>query len=246
MQTTINASLNPYFVTGTLGFEELAIALIANQFNPSILHMDFLKMSGMIPSDWELQKQPILTATVSQLVFQNGVSLVAQPRSVTFTQTIDPKNENALKIPELVRHFVEKLPNSDYQAMNINPKIIVAFPAGKDIARKYIVQKLLSPGPWSHLGVAPIQAAVNFFYQLERCKLFVNLNEAQIQQPDQQPLSALLFSGSFNYEVASYTPGERLQQLKLRLESWSKDLETFRQIVTNTFLGKQDSPFSGK
>jgi hypothetical protein len=55
------------------------------------------------------------------------------------------------------------------------------------------VQKLLSPGPWSHLGVAPIQAAVNFFYQLERCKLFVNLNEAQIQQPDQQPLSALLF-----------------------------------------------------
>jgi hypothetical protein len=29
MQTTINASLNPYFVTGTLGFEELAIALVA-------------------------------------------------------------------------------------------------------------------------------------------------------------------------------------------------------------------------
>ncbi|BAY42836.1 hypothetical protein SAMD00079811_04140 [Scytonema sp. HK-05] len=92
MQTTINASLNPYSVTGTLGFEELAIALVANQFKPSIFHMDFLKMSGVISSDWELQKQLILTATVSQFVFKNGVSLVAQPRSVTFPQTIDPKN----------------------------------------------------------------------------------------------------------------------------------------------------------
>jgi hypothetical protein len=108
--------------------------------------MDFLKMSGMIPSDWELQKQPILTATVSQLVFKNGVSLVAQPRSVTFTETIDPKNENALKIPELVRQFVEKLPNSDYQAMNINPKIIVAFPAGKILPENILCKSCCRQG----------------------------------------------------------------------------------------------------
>jgi sulfur relay (sulfurtransferase) DsrF/TusC family protein len=246
MQNPIDTSLNPYSVAGTLGFEELAIALVANQFSSSILQMDFLKMSGMIPSDWELQKQPVLTASVAQLIFKNGVSLVAQARNVSFTQTIDAKNENALKIPELVRQFLEKLPNADYQGISINPKIVVAFPQGKESARKYIVEKLLSPGPWTHLGIAPIQAAVNFFYQLERCKLLVNLNEAQIQQPNQQPMSALLFSGSFNYDVASYTVDERLQRLKLYQESWSKDLETFRQIVLNTFLGQQDSVFTSK
>ena len=63
MQTTSDSSsgsFNPYSVTGTLGFEEMAIALVANQFNPTILKLDFLKISGIIPDDWEVQKQPIL------------------------------------------------------------------------------------------------------------------------------------------------------------------------------------------
>ncbi|MEC4813974.1 MAG: hypothetical protein SAK29_11975 [Scytonema sp. PMC 1069.18] len=243
MQTTVNSQLTPYSVTGTLGFEELAIALIANQFNPTTLQLDFLKMSGILPTDWEIQKQPVMTASVSQLVFKNGVSLVAQARTITFAQAINATNQNPLLIPALVRQFVEKLPNADYQGISINPKILIAFPNDPGAAGKFMTQKLLSPGPWINLGVAPVQTSMNFFYQLDRCKLLINLNEAQVQQPDKSPLSALWFSGNFNYEVGNYAVAERLQQLAQMTENWSADLETFRDIVINKFLGQQDSVF---
>jgi hypothetical protein len=243
MQTTVNSQLTPYSVTGTLGFEELAIALVANQFNPATLQLEFLKMSGILPTDWELQKQPVLTASASQLVFKNGVSIVAQARTITFAQAINATNQNPLLTPTLVRQFVEKLPNADYQGITINPKILIAFPNKPGAATKFMTEKLLSPGPWINLGIAPVQTSMNFFYQLDRCKLLLNLNEAQIQQTDKPPMSALWFSGSFNYEVGNYTVAERLQQLALHAENWAADLETFRDIVINKFLGQQDSVF---
>jgi hypothetical protein len=244
MQSTINSSSNPYSEIGALGFEELNISLVGNQINATVLQLDFLKMSGIIPSDWEVQKQPVLTATYSQIIFKNGVNLVAQARSITLNQTIDPTNKNPLVVPQLAGLLVDKLPNANYQGVSINPKILIAFTAGgTDVARNYIVERVLAPGPWLNMGQAPVQASVNFFYQLDRCKLLLNLNQAQIQQPNQQSLSALLFTGSFNYELGNYTPDERLQQLKQRIENWSTDLQTLRDIVTNRFLGQQDNVF---
>ncbi|GAA6617250.1 hypothetical protein [Scytonema sp. NUACC26] len=237
---TINSQLVSYIVTETLGFEELAIALIANQFASTTLQLDFLKMSGILPPDWELQKQPVLTATVSQLNFKNGVNIVAQARSITFSQAIEPNSGNTPQIPALARQFVEKLPNADYQGISINPKILIAFSDGQNTARKFITETLLSPGLWNTIGIAQVQAAVNFFYQLERCKLLVNLNEAQVQQPNQIPMSALLFSGNFNYEIGNYGLEERLKQMIMRLENFSTDVEEFRAIVSNKFLGQQE------
>ncbi|MBD1944544.1 hypothetical protein H6F78_07660 [Coleofasciculus sp. FACHB-64] len=40
--------------TPTPAFEELAIALIASNFNPTLLTPDFLKYSGIVGSDWKL------------------------------------------------------------------------------------------------------------------------------------------------------------------------------------------------
>ncbi|AFY32949.1 hypothetical protein [Calothrix sp. PCC 7507] len=236
-------NLSSESTTGNVGFEELAIALFANQFNPSILNLDFLKISGIIPGDWQLQGQPTITPNAAQAVFQNGVNLVFQNRTVSFLQIIDPTNTNPLKIPELARIFVERLPYSDYQGISIKPKILVGLPANQGLTRKYIVEKLLSPGPWCDIGIRPVQAAINFSYQLENCQLLLNLTEAQIQQAEKPPLPAVLFSGSFNYEVTSYSEGDRFQEIVKRLQNWSVDLEGFRDIVNNRFFGNYDNVF---
>lgn len=234
---------NPESATENMGFEELAIALFANQFNPSILNLDFLKISGIIPGDWQLQGQPTITPNAAQAVFQNGVSLVFQNRTVSFLQIIDPTNKDALKIPELARVFVERLPYSEYQGISIKPKILVGLPANQGLGRKYIVEKLVSPGPWCDIGVKPVQAAINFLYQLENSQLALNLTEAQIQQAEKPPLPAVLFSGSFNYEVSGYGESDRFQEIIKRLQNWSTDLENFRDIVHNRFMGNHDNVF---
>jgi hypothetical protein len=246
MQSSFDTQLSPYTTSGTINFEELAIVIVADEFNPSILNPNFLKISGIISTDWELQQQPVLNANVAQLVFKNGVNIVAQGNSLTFTQIIDPNKGNNLEIPVSVRNLVEKLPNADYKTISINPKILVGFPNTQDAGRDFITKKLLSHGAWSNLGVVPPQASVNFFYQLEHCKLILNLNEAQIQQGDQQQqqlIPALLFAGSFYYEVANYAAAERQQKLASCLENWATDLDSFRVIVNQRFLAQDDSVF---
>ncbi|WP_017655603.1 hypothetical protein [Fortiea contorta] len=230
-------------VTENIGFEELAIALFANQFNPTILSLDFLKISGIIPGDWQLQSQPNITPNFAQIVFQNGVNLNFQNRTVSFLQIIDKKDANSLKIPELAQTFIERLPYSDYQGISIKPKILVGLSANQGLARKYIVEKLISPGPWCDIGVRPAQAAINFSYQLEQAQLLLNITEAQIQQAENQPIPAVLFSGSFNYEVSSYNESDRFPEILKRLQNWSTDLELFRDIVNNKFLGNHDNVF---
>ncbi|RUR75300.1 hypothetical protein ACF3DV_27045 [Chlorogloeopsis fritschii PCC 9212] len=243
MHTTLSTQLFSNIEARTIEFEEVSIELVSNQFHSTSLQPDFLKMSGIIPIDWELQKQPIVTVGVVQLVFQNGVSIFTKLHSITFNERINVKNCKQLKILELIHNLIEKLPYVDYQSISINPKILMGFPNTKDTGRQFIVERLITAGPWFTLGIAPVQASINFFYQLERCKLVVNLHEAQIQKPEIPLIPALLFSGSFHYELASYLVQERKQQLQLLLENWSKDLEDFRFIVNYRFLGEQDSVF---
>lgn len=46
-------------MSASVDLQELAIVLTAKNHNPSILNPDFLKCSGIIPSEWELSRQPL-------------------------------------------------------------------------------------------------------------------------------------------------------------------------------------------
>ena len=60
-----------------LVFQDLSIIIATKNHNPGILTHDFLKYSDIIPTDWELAQQPIVSEQVSQVIFNNAVSLIA-------------------------------------------------------------------------------------------------------------------------------------------------------------------------
>ncbi|MBD2492438.1 hypothetical protein [Aulosira sp. FACHB-615] len=62
----------------SLSIQEIAIVIATKQYNPTILTPDFLKYSGIVPIEWELAQQPVLTNSNAQVVFQNGISIIAQ------------------------------------------------------------------------------------------------------------------------------------------------------------------------
>ncbi|ACK70636.1 conserved hypothetical protein [Gloeothece citriformis PCC 7424] len=221
--------------------QELSISISAQKLNPTMLSEDFLKASGIIPGDWELNKQPVLNPNYAQVSFQNGVSIATQPRNITFVETL--KNLDAVQLPELVHRYIEKLPLADYQGLSIGLKSVVPLSGGANAARQYITQTLLAPGSWQEYGQAPVQAALNLVYQLEKCQLNLSINEARLQLPDQRYLPALLFSGNFNYEITSNNGQERISQLNQGIDEWKTDLEAFREIVSQRFLGQQESLF---
>jgi hypothetical protein len=76
-------------------------------------------------------------------------------------------------------------------------------------------------------------------YSLERGELNLSVAEALLQLQDADPTPAVLFSGSFQYEVAGELEGEKLQHLYQLLENWQPDLEAYREIVNQRFLGKE-------
>jgi hypothetical protein len=226
--------------------QEIAITLAAKNLNPAMLSEDFLKFSGIVPNEWELSKQPILTPNFAQVNFQNGVSIASQPRTIAFVETINLQAPDQLNIPKVARQYVEKLPHAEYQTLSISPKSIIPFTGGEDSARRYITGTLLAPGAWQEFGNAPMQAGLNLLYQLEKCQFSLNINEAKIQIGDRAAIPALLFAGSFNYNVAIDSEPERLQLLIQGLNEWQTDLATFRDIVNKRFLGQASQRFFGE
>ncbi|WP_013321871.1 hypothetical protein [Gloeothece verrucosa] len=223
--------------------QELSISISAQKLNPTMLSEDFLKASGIIPSDWELNKQPVLNPNYAQVSFQNGVSIVTQPRTITFLEMLGTKQSTEIKLPELVHKYVEKLPLAEYQGLSISPKSVVPLSGSLDAGRKFITETLLAPGAWQEFGKEPVQAGLNLLYQLDKCQFNLTINEARLQLPDQQSLPALLFSGSFNYDLTSNTEGERIEKLNQGIDEWEANLEAFREIVNERFLGQQGSLF---
>lgn len=223
--------------------QELAIGISAKNLNPTLLSEDFLKSSGIIPMDWDLARQPVFSPNLSQVTFKNGVSIAAQPRTVTFVQSIGAQSLDELKVPDLASQYVQKLPNAEYQTLSVSPKSLIPFPGSPDEARKYLTSTFLAPGPWQEFGKAPLQAGINLLYQLDRCQFSLNVNEAKIELPDRTAISGLLFAGNFNYRIAANSPQEQLAQLDSALGSWRSDLASFQEIVKERFLGQSESLF---
>jgi hypothetical protein len=224
--------------------QEIAISISATNFSPTIINPDYLKISGVIPQDWQLSREPIASPGSIQLVYQNRISIVGQQNMVTFIENIGTEQVTDLIVTELAKKFIEKLPNADYQFLNFNPKSVIPMKdGGSDAARRYITGTLLAPGSWQDIGKAPMQANLNLSYQLDRCQLNVSINEANIQIPEQPPMPGVLFSGNFNYNVSREDPSMRLTQLHKCIEHWDLDLAVFREMIEQRFLIFSNSIF---
>jgi len=238
-----NTGFNEQAASSIREIQEIALTITTKNLNPAMLSEDFLKFSGIIPNDWELGKQPVLSPNFSQVVFQNGVSVVAQPRTLIILETVDPQSDRDPKVPQVARQYVEKLPHAEYQAFSTGIKNIVPISGSQDAARRYVTGILLAPGPWQDFGKAPVQAGVNFLYLLEDCQLSVNVNEARLQVADRAAVPALIFAGSFNYNIASDSEIERLGKLTHAIDNWRSNWETFKELVHQRFLTQANRGF---
>lgn len=216
--------------------KEIGISIFGNNLNPSVITVDFLKLSGIIPKDWELGQTPILTPQAVQLVFSNNLTIMAQPGSVTFVDAVGKTEPQDLKATYAASMYVEKLPYGQYERVNIGAKIIIACPDSADAARRFIAETLMAMGPWQKIGKSPMQVGLNLFYNLETAQLSMNINDATLQQPGKPPMSAIIFTGAFTHYLIEQQPEARLNQLKYFVKHWRQDWDMFKDIVYNRFL----------
>ena len=237
--TANSSSINQYI-------EEISLIIAAKDLTPTMMSQDFLKFSGIIPQEWELAQKPVLNPNYAQLNFTNGININAQPRSITISESIGNKKLAELNIAAVASKYLTKLPHAEYLGLSCSAKILIPFPTAPETVRQYITGTLLGSGAWKKIGKAPIQAGINLMYLLDRCQLTMNISEARLQQPQKQPITAILFSGNFNYNVnPKDETRDRLNQIASFLENWQSDFEEFRIIVNEKFLDS-GSPDGGQ
>lgn len=221
----------------TQAIEEISLLVVAQDLTPTMMSQDFLKFSGIIPQDWELAQQPVLNPNLAQLSFKNGINITAQPRTVTVSESLNRKDLSEVQAATIVTNYIRKLPNAEYIGYSFSPKMLLPFPTSPQSVRQYITENLLGKGRWKKIGKAPVQAGINLMYQLERCQLSMSISEARLQQNQQPEILALLFSGSFNYNLVDQDRTDRLIKF---LNHWQQDLNKFRTIVTDKFLSSNN------
>jgi hypothetical protein len=238
--SNVASAIDP--TSATEFIEEISIIIAAQDLTPTMMSQDFLKFSGIVPKDWELAQQPVLNPNFAQLNFKNGINLTAQPRTIAISESLSGKNLENISISQIASQYIEKLPHAEYMGLSFSPKILVPFPNSPESVRQYISGTLLGSGSWKEIGQVPVQAGINLMYLLDKCQLTINISEARLQQPQKPPITALLFSGSFNYNINSEnSQGEKINQLTKFLNYWQTDLEAFREIVNDKFLSSGNS-----
>lgn len=236
--TTVDMASPVNSPSKTRFIEEISLIIAAQDLTPTMLSQDFLKFSGIIPKEWELAKQPALNPNFAQLNFKNGVGITAQPGNITFSESLSDKQTVDLATPPVAGKYIEKLPHAEYIGLSFSPKLLLPFPNSPQLVRQYITGNLLGSGSWKKIGKAPVQAGINLMYYLERCQLTISISEARLQKPQEQAITAILFSGNFNYNVnqGQDAPADKTTQLQTFLANWQADLEEFRAIVNQKFL----------
>ena len=225
--------------------EEISLVIAAQDLSPTMMSYEFLKFSGIIGRDWELAQQPVLNPNYAQLNFTNGVSINAQPRTINLSESLGTSKLEELVIQKVAANYVAKLPHAEYVGLSLSPKILLPFPEAPESVRQYITGTLLGSGSWKRIGKVPVQAGINLMYLLDRCQLTISVSEAKLQKPQEAPISAILFSGNFNYNVdlRQNVTENKMTQMRNFINNWRSDLEEFRAIVAGKFLDA-DNPDS--
>jgi hypothetical protein len=226
----------------SLEIQELAIAIAAKDHDPNLLNFDFLKFSGIIPDDWELARPAVKNERFSQVLFQNGVSITAEMNGkLVFAEPIALKDTADVKVADIACRYLSSLPRANYRAVGNNIRGHVLCNESEDAARQYFFRKLLSPEIWQQPATpVPDQAALQLVYPIEGGQMTLAINEARLQlpeqQPEQQPIPILLFSGNFNYVTRTDSQEQQIETFQAHIRGWQKDAMLFRQLIANTFL----------
>jgi hypothetical protein len=214
--------------------QEIAIVIAVSVQNPTMLNENFLKQAGIIPIDWQLEREPIYSDRVAQIMFTNGFSIVAQPDRLMFLEIVGDKSIEAIHAGKVAQKYVAALKMADYRSVGINFRSY-APQNSPDAATTYINNELLTPGNWQQYDRSKVRASVNLNYDLGDRQLNLSIDAATIQFPTPLTHPAVVFSGTFSYDATAIS-GDRVTKIAAIIDNWQQELTEFNSFIANRLL----------
>lgn len=214
--------------------QEIAIVIAVPVEDPTMLNEKFLKQAGIIPIDWQLERKPVYSDRVAQIMFINGLSIVAQPDRLMFLEIVGDKSIQTLRAGEVAQKYLATLKMADYRSVGINFRSY-APQDRPDAATAYINNQLLAAGNWQQYNHSKVRASVNLNYDLGDRQLNLSIDAATIQFPTPLTHPAVVFSGTFSYDITA-SSGERVAKISTIIGNWQQELNEFNSFVAARLL----------
>lgn len=227
-----------------LKIQELSITLFVKNLQPGTIHPAVLQYLGIIPSQWELIKNPVHSDREVKLVFTNQVRLIVQPNRIIFAETIGHKKLDDIQITQIALRYLKTFSNIDYQGISINPGGYVRFNS-HEAASLYMSQNLLPSKPWQTFTDSSINAmGLKLAYPYKKGKFYLDINQASVEIVN-QVIPAVWFVGNFNYLLDGKDKTEKLEQSKQLIKQWRIDVDLFANFISEKFLASIKTPVFG-
>ena len=217
---------------------EIIIILATQGQTPSVVNADFLQYSGIIPESWQLSRQPVYTDEVSQIAYQNNVTVTVQPNRIVVAQAVENLLAEEPAAPAIACKLAVALPKVNYRAFGFNAIGYVSFGEDNSPVRRYLNQTLLTDGPWQTFNGIPVETSFEFAYDLPQGRLSLSASEGVLRKTEQPEESTPILSltGTIEHVLTQEDSAGRLNELIAHLESWHADLNTYTDLVNSAFL----------
>jgi hypothetical protein len=225
--------------------QEIAIVIAVSVQNPTMLNEDFLKQAGIIPIDWQLEREPVYSDRVAQIMFTNGFSIVAQPDRLMFLEIVGDKSirqsrshsvclrrgytNEAIHAGKVAQKYVATLKMADYRSIGINFRSYIPQNS-PDAATTYINREFLTAGNWQQYDRRKVRASVNLNYDLGDRQLNLSIDAATIQFPTPLAHPAVVFSGTFSYDTTAISE-DRATKITEIIGNWQQELNEFNSFI---------------
>lgn len=215
--------------------QEIAIVVAVPVENPTILNEVFLKQAGIIPIEWQLEREPVYSDRVAQIMFTNGVSIVAQPDRLMFLEIVGDKSIESLRAGEVAQKYITTLKMADYRSVGLNFRSY-AEQNSPDAATAYINNELLTGGSWQQYNHhSKMRASININYDLGDRQLNLSIDAATIQFPTPLIHPAVVFSGTFSYDISAKS-GDIVTKIAAIIGNWQQELNEFNSFIANRLV----------
>lgn len=205
---------------GELRLRQLSVVLVPQSLDPSHLNIDFLRVREIIPADLQSAVPPISTPAFSQVVLQGGLSVIAVPDRVTFTQDQQPGHEQL--VPSYSRRYVEALREVRFTALGINP-VFARTLADSD---ERVLYSLSEHGAWTTFKDQEPQLALRLSYEYEARQIVIEVSPCKVPPTQPGAPDGISFSANIHRNIKGSA-----SEVVRYIDNWKDDMEDVLRIA---------------
>ncbi len=208
---------------------ELSVVLVTKQNESWIINPDFLRHNGIVDKTLRLRPPPISTPVFSQVTFEGGIDIRAEPNRLVFEQKGEPLDESECVVPEIAERFVKAVSHIPYTAIGINAKSLTI--SNKELEYS-VADTLLGDGKWMSFKDLRPDVHLKAVYRYETRKITLNVGGISVTRDDGVVGQGILFQVNMHRDIAEKGREQCVKEVSHVLVGWKSDISDFNDLVT--------------